>query len=79
MVLFSIKNSFISLVFLTSATTHQIYFSENLLVSFSLNNYVYGLLGIIRASGRMIWPLYYLIFIIGIIFIFKNFNKTKSM
>ena len=73
------KIVFISLVFLTSATTHQIYFSENLLVSFSLNNYVYGLLGIIRASGRMIWPLYYLIFIIGIIFIFKNFNKTKSM
>ena len=63
MVLFSIKKIvFISLVFLISATTHQIYFSENLLVSFSLNNYVYGLLGLLE-SGRMIWPLYYLIFL----------------
>ena len=73
------KIFFISIIFLTLATTHQIYFSENLLISFSLNNYIYGLLGIFRASGRMIWPLYYLIFFTGIIFIFKNFTQTKSI
>ena len=33
----------------------------------------------IRASGRLIWPVYYLIFIIGIVFIFNNFNKRVSL
>ena len=34
--------------------------------------------GSIRASGRLIWPVYYLIFIFGIIFIYKYFKKKES-
>ena len=48
------------------------------LFSFSLNDYLYGLLGINRASGTMIWPIYYLIFITGIIYIFRYFSEKKS-
>ena len=66
------------IIFALLALTNKIYLSENLLLSFELNKYIYGILGIIRASGRMIWPVYYLIFFTGIIFIFRNFNNNKG-
>ena len=45
-----------------------------------MNKYLYGILSSIRASGRLIWPIYYLIFIIGIVSIFKySLNKKKSL
>ena len=84
---FSKKNGFffsrkiliiLSLTFLVLAITNKIYFSEKLIFSFKLHDYIYGILGIIRASGRMIWPIYYLIFFTGIIFVFRNFNFQKS-
>ena len=68
----------ITIIFAATAVSNKIFFSDNLLFSFSLNDYIYGLLGIIRASGRMIWPIYYLIFITGIIYIFRNFSEKKS-
>ena len=48
------------------------------LVTIDLNKFVYAFFSIFRASGRMIWPIYYFIFIIGIIFTFKYF-KSKSI
>ena len=84
---FSKKNGFffsrkiliiLSLTFLVLAITNKIYFSEKLIFSFKLHDYIYGILGIIRASGRMIWPIYYLIFFTGIIFVFRNVNFQKS-
>ena len=68
----------LTIIFSLLALTNKIYLSENLLLSFELNKYIYGILGIIRASGRMIWPVYYLIFFTGIIFIFRNFNNHKG-
>ena len=84
---FSKKNGFffsrkiliiLSFTFLVLAITNKIYFSEKLIFSFKLHDYIYGILGIIRASGRMIWPIYYLIFFTGIIFVFRNVNFQKS-
>jgi hypothetical protein len=84
---FSKKNGFLfsrniliilSLIFFILAITNKIYFSEKLIFSFKLHDYIYGILGIIRASGRMIWPVYYLIFFTGILFIFRNFNFQRS-
>ena len=84
---FSKKNGFffsrkiliiLSLTFLVLAITNKIYFSEKLIFSFKLHDYIYGILGIIRASGRMIWPIYYLIFFTGILFVFRNVNFQKS-
>ena len=63
------------LVLIKKSVSNNIFGDINI-VSFDLNKFVYIFLSIFRASGRMIWPLYYIIFIIGIIFIFKYF-KTK--
>ena len=35
------------------------------------------MLSSIRASGRLIWPVFYFIYIFGILYIFKSFNKKK--
>ena len=43
------------------------------------NKYIYGAMSTIRASGRLIWPVYYLVFIVGIVFIYKNFDKKTSL
>ena len=58
--------------------SNNINFGDMNIVSIDLNKFVYAFFSIFRASGRMIWPVYYIIFIIGIIFIFKNF-KSKSI
>jgi hypothetical protein len=67
----------ISLLFLILATSHNINFGENNIFFISINNLFYALLSSIRASGRLIWPVYYLIFLVGIIFIFKNFKIKR--
>ena len=64
--------------FLIISVSNNINFGDINIVSFDLNKFVYIFLSIFRASGRMIWPLYYIIFVIGIIFIFKYF-KSKSI
>ena len=51
-----------------------------MIFEYQLPKLIYGLLSIIRASGRFIWILYYLIIIFGIISIFQLFNnKNKSI
>jgi len=74
------KLLFICSLFIILATSNEINFGERNILSVPLNNYIYLLLSSIRASGRLIWPVYYLIFIFGIIFTFKNFkNKNPSL
>ena len=68
----------IILPFLLISISNNINFGSMNIVSIDLNKFVYAFFSIFRASGRMIWPIYYIIFIIGIIFIFKNF-KSKSI
>mgnify|MGYP001190659956 FL=1 len=68
----------IILPFLLISMSNNINFGSMNIVSIDLNKFVYAFFSIFRASGRMIWPVYYIIFIIGIIFIFKNF-KSKSI
>ena len=68
----------IILPFLIISISNNINFGDMNIVSIDLNKFVYAFFSIFRASGRMIWPVYYIIFIIGIIFIFKNF-KSKSI
>lgn len=71
------KLLFISLPFLIFAISHKVNFGEINILTIPLNDYIYLILSSFRASGRLIWPVYYLIFIFGIIFIFKSF-KDKS-
>ena len=42
-----------------------------------MNKYLYGFASLFRASGRLIWPVYYLIFIIGIITVYILFPKKN--
>ena len=60
------------------ATSNNINFGDQDLVTLELNKYLYGILSSIRASGRLIWPVYYLIFIIGIVTIFQYFSGEKK-
>ena len=69
----------IFILFTLVALTNKIYFSNIEILSFNINKYLYGMLGIIRASGRFFWPVYYLIFIGSIIIIYKNFSTKKSI
>ena len=67
----------IFLVFLALAISHNINFGEVNILSIDLNNYILGILSTLRSSGRLIWPVYYLIFILGIFFIFNYFSGKK--
>jgi len=73
-------NILIFFVFLMIATSNNVNIGNQDLITLELNKYLYGTLSSIRASGRLIWPIYYLIFIIGIVSIFKySLNKKKSL
>jgi hypothetical protein len=62
------------------AASNELNFGKNNILSIPLNDYIYLAFSTIRASGRLIWPVYYLIFIFGIIFIFRCFkNKNASL
>jgi len=67
----------ISLLFLVLATSNNVNFGESNIFLVPVNNLFYALLSSIRASGRLIWPVYYLIFIFGIIFVFKLFENKR--
>ena len=68
----------ICLPFFVLAISNNINLGEQNLIYISLNKFLYAILSSVRASGRLIWPIYYLIFIFGIIFVYKYFNKKKS-
>ena len=44
-----------------------------------LNKYIYGVLSIIKSSGRAFWLVTYFLLIISIVVIFKCFGKKKSL
>ena len=79
-----LKNkNFISILILTTicfliAISHKIHFFNNLILEIEIPKIIYGLLSVVRASGRIIWPVYYLIFIFSIFKIYQNFSKKNS-
>ena len=85
---FLFKNNFLyekkmiiilSSVFFILAVSNKVYLGDKLIFNIEINKYIYGIFGIIRTSGRLIWPIYYLIFLTGIIFIYKRFSKNVSI
>jgi hypothetical protein len=72
-----IKKNFIyiilSLLFLIIAFSNSINFGSYQVLNFELPIFIYAPLSIIRASGRFIWPVYYLI----LIFSFYAFYRFK--
>ena len=70
---------FIIILFSLVALTNKISFANILLFEIDLPKYIYGILSIIRASGRLFWPVYYLFFLGSIIIIYNKFSKKKSL
>ena len=63
----------LSLFFLLLAITNNINIGSINLLNLNLPDIIYAPLSIIRASGRLIWPVYYFI----IIFVIYKFHKLK--
>jgi hypothetical protein len=82
-----IKNFFFSkkelasifLVLLILSVSHNINYGNLNILNIDLNNFILGILSSIRASGRLIWPIYYLILILGIFFVFSYFTEKKRI
>ena len=71
-------NLLICILFLVIATSNNINFGNYNIINIELNKYFYLILSSFRASGRMIWPVYYLIFLFGIIYIYLSLNKKNA-
>ena len=77
-IVFLRKESFlIFFILLIIATSNNINFGGYNLFDLQLNKYIYAFFSSVRASGRLIWPIYYLIFITGIIFTFHLFKNNR--
>ncbi len=68
---------FTGIILFFLAISNNIHFGKFEIFSFTLNKFIYGFLGMIRASGRLFWPIYYVIIIFSLIFIYKKY-KVKS-
>lgn len=69
----------IAIFFSLIALTNKISFANNLLFEIELPKYIYGMLSVVRASGRLFWPVYYLIFLASILIIYNKFSKKNSL
>ncbi len=68
---------FSSIFFTIIALTNKISFGNIEIFNIELNNYVLAGLSIFRASGRFFWPVYYLILIFSLFFLYKNISIKK--
>ena len=69
----------IIILFSLFALTNKISFANNLLFEIELPKYIYGMLSIVRASGRLFWPVYYLIFLGSVLIIYNKFSRKNSL
>ena len=76
-----IKKNFIfiiaSIFFTIIALSNKISFGNVEILNIELNKYILAGLSIFRASGIFFWPVYYLILIFSLVFLFKNISKRK--
>ena len=67
----------ISVIFFFLSISNNINFGDTTILNYPLNKYLYAIASLFRSSGRLIWPIYYLIFIIGIIYIYLYYSKKS--
>ena len=76
-----LKRNFIfiiaSIFFTIIALSNKISFGNVEILNIELNKYILAGLSIFRASGRFFWPVYYLILIFSLVFLYKNISKKK--
>ena len=68
----------IAIIFSSMALSNKIYLFGEPIFTFEIPKILYGMLSIVRASGRLFWPVYYLIFLGSIILIYEKFSKKNS-
>ena len=68
---------FSSIFFTVIALSNKISFGNIEILNIELNNYILAGLSIFRASGRFFWPVYYLILIFSLVFLYKNISINK--
>ena len=79
--LFLKKNIFFLfiVILLTSwAITTKIHFGGKEILNIPIPNYILGTLSIFGATGRFFWPVYYLIIIFSLFYLYENLNKKTS-
>ena len=72
------KNIFflVFILFFILSLSNNIDFGITPIIHIELNKYILAVFGIIRSTGRLIWPAYYLILIFALIYTFKK-NKIR--
>jgi len=66
------------IIFFIIAISNTINFGSFLLLDVSVPKFLYAPLSVARASGRFIWPIYYLILIAGLVLIYKKIETKKN-
>jgi len=69
----------ISFLFTLWALSNKISIGSYTIIEIPLNKYIYGLLSIIRSSGRVFWIVNYFLLILSIIIIYTSFKKKHSL
>ena len=69
----------ISFLFTLWALSNKISIGSYTIIEIPLNKYIYGLLSIIRSSGRVFWIVNYFLLILSIIIIYTCFKKKHSL
>ena len=67
----------ISFILFFLSISNNINFGDTTIIYYPLNKYLYAVTSLFRSSGRLIWPIYYFIFIIGIIYIYLYYPKKS--
>ena len=67
------------IIFFILAISNTINFGSFVLLDTPLPKFLYAPLSVIRASGRFIWPIYYLILIVGLVLIYKKNEKKRAL
>jgi len=77
---FKYKFEIVLIIFLLSSwsITSNIYLKGEEIFSLPLHNYILGALSIFGATGRFFWPVYYLIIILSLFYIFKYLGKKYA-
>ena len=75
-----IKIVFLITIFFTFwALSNKISFGSFTLIEIPLNKYIFGMLSIVKNTGRIFWIVNYFIIIMSILIIYKFFDKKKSL
>jgi len=69
----------ISLFFTLWALSNKISFGPYTILEIPLNKYIFGLLSIVRPTGRLFWIVNYFILLLSLIIIFRCFDNKKSL